>query len=53
MSLQRAIDGQSTKPRFPSKPTALGKRSSVDLRNVLQGDVLAGLAEKSLAAASQ
>jgi NTE family protein len=33
--------------------TALGKRSSVDLRNALQANVLAGLAEKNLTAAAE
>jgi hypothetical protein len=44
---------QRAKAWLGEHATALGKRSSVDLRNVLQANVLGGLAEKNLAAAAQ
>ena len=44
---------QSAKAWLGEHATALGKRSSADLRNVLQANVLTGLAEKNLAAAAQ
>ena len=40
---------QSAKAWLGEHATALGERSSADLRNVLQASVLAGLAEKNLA----
>jgi hypothetical protein len=44
---------QSAKAWLDEHATAIGKHSSVDLRNVLQANVLAGLAEKNLAPAAE
>jgi NTE family protein len=47
------VGRQSAKAWLREHAAALGKRSSVDLRNVLQANVLAGLAEMNVAAAAE